>query len=146
MLKRSYFGGIDADVGFIACNTAHIFFDELQSFVQFELQHMINNVELPAGATIFCSPSSKDTKLFGKNAKYASDEQIKRLSHVIHDVNEGRIVETGTLEQIIGDTDSPIFACTEISMIAHRDGLVCYDTLEITIDKIIEVLGANDDI
>lgn len=136
--QKELLGGINADIGFIACNTAHLFFDELQSLVQFEMVHMINNAKIPSDAVIICSPSSRNNKLFGDRFLYASDDKTNSLGKLIHDVIEGRIVKSGLLEQIVGDVDSPVFACTEISMIAHRDGLAGYDTLENTLEEVVK--------
>jgi hypothetical protein len=75
--------------------------------------------------------------LFGKNAKYATDKQIDEVGKLIRRVNNGESIEAGKLMSVIGSTKLPIFACTEISMLAFRDKIIGIDTLEQAIDEVI---------
>ena len=132
-----YFGPIKADIGFIACNTAHYFFEEFQKVVQFELVNILETVNLSKEDTIFCSPSTKALKMFGEDVNYPSREQMIEIENLIKRVNDGEVIKDNQLKSIVGNTKLPIFACTEISMLAYREGLVGIDTLDQTIDEVI---------
>lgn len=134
---RNYFGPIKADIGFIACNTAHNFFKEFQSSVQFELVNILETVCLPEKGIVLCSPTTKALSLFGKDAKYATDKQINDVGKLISRINNGESINDGELKAIVGSTKLPIFACTEISMLAFNEKIKGIDTLEQTINEVI---------
>ena len=132
------FGGIKADVGFVACNTAHHFFDMFQSTVNFRLEHLVNNCVIPKEAVVFCSQTSRDLRLFG-DITYANDEEIDELSSIILSVNNFEAHES--LESIAKNhNETLVFGCTEISLVAFKKNLQGIDTLEVTIDKIVNEL------
>jgi aspartate/glutamate racemase len=129
-----------ADIGFIACNTAHVFFDQLQSLVDCKLEHLIKNTKIPKSSRVFCSPTSKSIKIFG-DVQYANTMQDRQILNLIENINNGVQPPKDTLKKIVGDSRSIlVFGCTEISLQAHAEGLKGIDTLEITIDKIINEL------
>lgn len=134
---KKILGSIQADFGFIACNTAHHFFKDFQNSVQFEIINILEIVKLPDSGKVFCSPTAKTLKLFGEKTKFASLKQITDIGRIIHRINSGEIIQKGELKSIIGKTKIPIFACTEISMLAFNDNLKGIDTLEQTIDEVI---------
>lgn len=63
-----------------------------------------------------------------------------KVKNLIERVNSGNRIEEDELKSIIANTELPIFGCTEISMLAYKEGLNGIDTLEITIDKIVNKL------
>lgn len=128
---------VKADTGFIACNTAHHFFQVFQDSVQFELLSIIGNAKLSKDGTIFCSPTSKKLKLFGKDANYASDTQTEAIGKLIERVNNGDEILNGELKSIVGKSKKPIFACTEISLVATKENLNGIDTLDQVIKETI---------
>ncbi len=134
---RNCFGPIKADIGFISCNTAHHFFKEFETAVQFELINILETVSLPEQGVIFCSPTTNELQLFGKDARYASDNQINEVGKLISRINTGEDIEDGELKSVVGSTKLPVFACTEISMLACNEKLKGVDTLEQIIDEII---------
>lgn len=129
---------LKADVGFIACNTAHHFLELFQTLVNFKLVSMID-VCLPEGATAFCSPTSKELGIFGK-AKPLSKALTKRIENIIVSINDDSPVKPGTLSEIVRDsgTVNPVFCCTEISLQAFNEGLKGVDTLELTLSKVVQ--------
>ncbi|MBP7769306.1 aspartate/glutamate racemase family protein [Candidatus Saccharibacteria bacterium] len=129
---------LKADVGFIACNTAHHFFDLFQTLVNFKLVSMID-VHLPEGATAFCSPTSKELGIFGE-AKPLSKALTKRIENIIVSINDDCLVKPGTLSDIVRDsgTENPVFCCTEISLQAFNEGLKGVDTLELALSKVVQ--------
>lgn len=131
------FGPIKADIGFIACNTAHHFFKDFQTTVQFELVNILETISLPQERVIFCSPTTKELQLFGKDAKYASVNQINEIGKLISRINNGEIIEDSEFKSIVGSTKLPVFACTELSMLAFKEKLMGIDTLEQTINEVI---------
>ena len=135
--QKKLLSGIKADIGFIACNTAHHFFRQFQDSVQFELINILETAELPNNGVIFCSPLAKRLKLFGDRTKDETDEQTKNIGDLIKRVNSGEVIRDGELRKIVGETKLPIFACTEISMLAFNEKLEGLDTLEQTIDEVI---------
>ncbi len=135
--QKQLLKGIDADIGFIACNTAHHFFKEFQNATKFELVSIIDTAKIPTGSTIFCSPTTKKLELFGNDANYVSDTQTEAIVELIKRVNNGDELIKGELKSIIGKTKKPVFACTEISMCAENENVEGTDTLEQVIDEII---------
>ena len=84
-----------------------------------------------------CSPTTKALSLFGKDAKYATDKQINDVGKLISRINNGESINDGELKAIVGSTKLPIFACTEISMLAFNEKIKGIDTLEQTINEVI---------
>lgn len=133
--QKEILRSLDADMGFIACNTAHHFFHEFQKLVKFNLEHLVDEVELPDDSVVFCSPTARELKIFG-NVTYASATDSQRIGRIIKSVNDGKSHEP--LSDITSryDNKTLVFGCTELSMLAHEEGLGGIDTLELTIDKI----------
>lgn len=128
---------IPADIGFIACNTAHVFFEQIQTLVSCRLEHLIKNANPPKNGVVLCSPTSKQIKIFG-NLEYLSNNKNELILKLIQDVNDEAEISSTVLKEITKDISKPlIFGCTEISLQAHKEGLSGTDTLKITIDKII---------
>ena len=134
---KNYFGPIKADIGFIACNTAHHFFKDFQSAVQFELVNILETISLPQEGVIFCSPTTKALQLFGNDAKYASDNQINEVGKLTSRINNCEKIGDSEFNFIVGSTKLPVFACTELSMLAFKEKLMGIDTLEQTINEVI---------
>ncbi len=136
--QRTLLYGINADVGFIACNTAHHFFDIFQACVKFKLEHLVNNCPIPNGAIVLCSQTSRDLQLFG-NVSYVNLEEMRVLSSIISSVNKfEKHVSLQAVTEIHNET--LVFGCTELSLVAFQENLEGIDTLEVTIDKIVNEL------
>lgn len=139
--QKTLLQNLDADIGFIACNTAHFFFDEFQKYLKFKLLHIIEENKISEGSTIVCSPTSRTLKLFGEDVQYLNDENSEKIEQIISDVNQGIVPKKNVLKPIIAMISNPVFACTEISMLAHAEKLAGHDTLEILIDRVIDVVS-----
>ncbi len=136
--QKELLRSMKADVGLIACNTAHYFFKEFESLVNFRLEHLIANCPIASGSVVLCSPSSCTMRIFG-DAHYVSREIANQLSELILQVNAGETHKS--LREIIDDIKEPVvFGCTELSMLAFQEQLLGTDTLEVTIDKIVNEL------
>ncbi len=93
------------------------------------LVNILETIRLPEEGVIFCSPTTNALKLFGKDAKYASDNQINEVGELIRRINIGEKIKDSELKSIVGSTKLPVFACTEISMLAFKEKLMGIDTL-----------------
>ncbi|MDO8265308.1 MAG: hypothetical protein Q7T41_00010 [Candidatus Saccharibacteria bacterium] len=105
--------------------------------MSFELVSILETVCIPEAGAIFCSQTTKNLQLFGKSAKYATDKQIYEVGKLIRRVNNGESIEAGKLMSVVDNTKLPIFACTEISMLAFNENLSGADTLEQTINEVV---------
>ncbi len=136
--QKELLRSIKADVGIIACNTAHIFFDEFQELVSFELINL-TNIEIDKNEVVLCSPTSKKFKVFG-DVNYFPDslepKVTKLVQSVIADNNSVGLVDI--VREISSNGSMPIIACTELSLLANEEGLSAKNTLEISIDKVME--------
>lgn len=68
---------------------------------------------------------------------YPDSSLSKQLGQLIERVNDGRPAD---LKPLVEDRSNLVFGCTEISMLAHREGLLGMDTLQVTIEKIVREL------
>lgn len=132
--QKSLLKSIKADVGFISCNTAHLFFDVFQDLVNFPLVSMIDSVNVKPGQTVYCSNISKEYSIFGSDTSYYQGDRGS-ITELIEDVYEDRYSKK--IIEIVKDKN-PIFGCTEVSLLARRYGIVGVDTLEETIKRIIK--------
>ncbi len=140
--QRKLLSTINADRGFIACNTAHIFFDVFEKNVDFRLENIIDNFSVPKNSVVYCSTTAKRFKLFG-DVKYMDDGCDTKINELIKDINAGNPVPDNSLRDIVNSdshTGTSVFACTELSMRAYGERLPGYDTLETTIHKIVDEL------
>lgn len=140
---RQLLGSVKGDVGFIACNTVHGFFDEFQEAVNFRLENIVANAEIPDESTVYCSPTAKTMNLYG-DVNYMPNECEDKITGLITDINLEKLIDNNYLLNLVEQNDNtPVFACTELSMRANEEGVKGYDTLQITIEKIVKELYVN---
>lgn len=137
MSKRSYFGASKADVGFIACNTAHIFFKDFESLVSFKLVSLLEAYSDYTDKTVLCSPTSRKLNLF-PYSKYVSEEDSRSLGKVISSINNGDT--SPKIEAIANKYSNVVIGCTELSMLAYKENLRLEDTLETVIERLVREL------
>ncbi len=136
--QKSLLKNIKADTGIIACNTAHIFFDDFQKLVSFPLVSLVNEVELSSDSTIVCSPTSRSIKIFGSDVHYLNDDESKMIGEVIRNINQSK--KHVKLSKIVKNKKDLVFACSEISMLADQEGIDGTDTLKLAVDKVVNTL------
>ena len=132
---------IDADMGFIACNTAHLFFDQISNLVNFKLFSMLD-FNRDTNHTMVCSPTSKKFRVFGDNVKYLTKKLDNISGEIIESVNmgKGRLATEGfkNLIDLVPKGQNCLISCTELSMLAYQLGFDAKCTLEETLKKIIK--------
>lgn len=139
---KELLGAIDADTGFIACNTVHHFFCDFQDSVSFKLENIVDNSVIPVDSIVFCSPTAKQLKIY-TDVKYITDQGTAELSTIVDDFYAGKEIETNRLTEIVNkykEDKNPVFACSEISLLAHEEKLKGYDPMLNTINKIVRDL------
>jgi len=108
----------------------------------FPLESMIDNLKLPVGVLVLCSPNARKTRLFG-DVNYASEKLNRKLETIISSINKDQVLPDNFLRESVKDIPSNqtfVFACTEISMQADFEGLTGIDTLKILIQRIVKEL------
>ena len=132
---------IEADTGFIACNTAHLFFDHISKLVNFKLISMLDSDE-DQNSIMVCSPTSRKFKVFGNYVQYMDDQLDMDAGDIIELVNTGQeSAATKKFTSLISSLPpgrSPLVSCTELSMLAHRLELNLKCTLEKCLRKIVK--------
>ncbi len=139
--QKRILNSIQADIGFISCNTAHHFFEQFQSEVNFKLISMLDHLDIPDGSLMLCSQTSSELKIFGDAFKYPSLKLQLKLNTIINGVINGDKNMSTSLEKILSKQKHPfVFGCTEISKVAFEQNINGMDTLEQTLDTIINTL------
>lgn len=139
--QKEILNNIQADIGFISCNTAHIFFQQIQNEVRFQLVHIYKDIVIPDGSKVLCSQTSSDVKLFGSKVVYPSRVTQQKLNKKIVEINNGQDSTLMDIDGVFeGGKDTLVFGCTELSMIAYQEGIKGLDTLEVTLDSIVSTL------
>lgn len=133
---------IHCDVGFIACNTAHIFFDEFQSMTPTPLINMVEVVKPKIeNKKIVCSPVAASNKLFGRRQRYISVDNNLEITSMITGVEKG-VDPRSFKERLSNLTENKLFVagCSEISLIAQENNIDCINPIDIVISKILATL------
>ena len=105
--------------------------------VTFPLESLLKNVSISEDSMILCSPSSTKTRIFGNVTSYPDTTLSRQLGQLIERVNDGQPVK---LKPLVEDRSNLVFGCTELSMLAHQEGLIGIDTLQVTSEKIVREL------
>lgn len=144
--------------GFIACNTAHLLFNEINSSLPFELTSLISETSNYVDSRriekigILATPSTIDSNLYRdvltnvRSVINPSKESFVRTEKIIRDVISGVNLDSSarSLKHEMGlmkksGADSIILGCTELSLLSDRLGENDYiNPLEIVIDKILK--------
>lgn len=126
----------DCDVGIIACNTAHLFFEEIQKLTPTPLIHAIEQqkMHLQGDELIVCSPISRKSKLYGSEFNYLSRKTDEILSNMIRGIDEGKSAKLFEypLRKLVKDQKF-VAACSEISLIADECGIPCINPMQNTL-------------
>lgn len=134
---------IDADLGFIACNTAHLFFDDISSLVKPKLVSMLD-FDNHCNPIMVCSPTSKKFRVFGDAANHLDDELDKLAGEIIELAIEGDEEEaTKKFKKLMNNlpqNQEILVSCTELSMLAHKLKLNVRCTLEEFLRKLVQDL------
>lgn len=138
------------DIGFIACNTAHILFDDLQKVARGKLVSIIDTVtsEIDDASSIgiVATPSTIRKHLYGDKVKIIPDQtSLANTETIIRKVIAGTPVEslTGDLQFEIdkllqNGAERVILGCSELSMFSqYLDQDIIIDPIDSTIHKII---------
>ncbi|HMS31773.1 MAG TPA: hypothetical protein PKA29_00655 [Candidatus Saccharibacteria bacterium] len=131
---------IDADLSFIACNTAHLFFDNISSLIKPKLVSMLD-FDTHHNPVIVSSPTSKKFKVFGDTANHLDDELDKITGEIIELVIQGDEEEATNkfkkLMNALPQNQEALVGCTELSMLAHKLNLNVRCTLEEFLRKLV---------
>lgn len=134
---------IDADTSFIACNTAHLFFDNISSLIKPKLLSMLD-FDTQDNPVMVCSPSSKKFRVFGDTVNHLDDELDKIVGDVIELVIQGNQEEAirkfKRLMNALPQNKEAVISCTELRMLAHKLKLNVRCTLEEFLHKLVEDL------
>ena len=134
---------IDADLSFIACNTAHLFFGNISSLIKPKLVSMLD-FDTHHNPIMVCSPTSKKFKVFGDTANHLDDELDKITGEIIELVIQGDEEEATKkfkrLMDPLPQNQEVLVSCTELSMLAHKLNLNVRCTLEEFLRKLVQDL------
>ncbi len=134
---------IDADLGFIACNTAHLFFDDISSLIIPKLVSMLD-FDAHHNPVMVCSPTSKKFRVFGDAVNHLSDELDELAGEIIELVIEGNEEEaTKKFKKLMNNlpqNQEILVSCTELSMLAHKLKLNVRCTLEEFLHRLVQDL------
>lgn len=152
-----------ADFLAIPCNTAHTYFEEIQSAVPIPVLHMI---DLTVGKVLAANPALKCLGVLASQAVilnelyprafrrhglqilYPAPEIEERLMEAIRTVKTGRYgpKEQGTLRQAADDlmaqgAEGLIVACTELSLLAEAldPAVPLMDTAQVLAEEIVRL-------
>ena len=133
---------IHCDAGFIACNTAHIFFEDFQSMTPTPLINMVEVVKPHIeNNKVVCSPVATENNLFGEGQRYLSVDNTQEITSLITGVEKG-IDPRSYKERLLNITQNMPFVagCSEISLIARENGIDCINPIDIVIKKMMAIL------
>lgn len=137
----SLLSAIDADIGFIACNTAHLFFEEISKLVSFDLMSIVDFDKHPE-LLMVCSPTSKTHRVFGDKVQHLNDELDNLSGEIISLVIEGdedkATKKFKKLVRLLPDDQNLLVSCTELSMLASKLGIGLRCSLEESLKRIVQ--------
>lgn len=147
-LSESNFDSVDA--GFIACNTAHLLFDDIQKATGGKLISLIdvtkNNLQnLKIG--IVATPSTLKQGLYGKEVDFLPDEVSRQniesiIRKVITGVPVEELVSSLRIEiaKLINQgADKVILGCSELSMFSrYLDPETIIDPIDLTVHELVK--------
>jgi aspartate racemase len=149
-----------ADFVIIACNTVHIFHEQMQSAVKIPILHIVGetkNKVLEAGfkkVGLFSSETTNKLGLYQNNFKQsgievvlADDNQQKQLNNVIENVMAGKqgADDVAVLQEILDNyvkqgAEAIILGCTEIPLAINQadTSIKLFDTLQIIAESAVD--------
>lgn len=104
--------------------------------MSFRLESIVKHAKMPSNSTIYCSPTAKNLRLYGDDVIYMKDTDNDYVTAVIDATYYSQEL---FIKKLIS-ASNPVFACSEISMLAHNQGIGGYDTMQVTIEKIVREL------
>ncbi|PID33052.1 hypothetical protein CR969_02795 [Candidatus Saccharibacteria bacterium] len=142
------------DAGFVACNTAHLLFDDIQEATGGKLISLIDNVkdylaEAGEDIGIVATPSTIDSKLYGDIARIEPDRRgLDNINQIIRGVIAGgELVIPELLPALKSEidklkdegADKVILGCSELSMFGERlDSQEVIDPIELMVCRLVE--------
>ncbi len=142
------------DVGFVACNTAHLLFDDIQGATGGKLISLIDNVKDYLAETgdsigIVATPSTIDSKLYGDIATIEpSISGLENINQIIRSVIAGGELMIPELLPALKSeidklkdegADKVILGCSELSMLGERlDSQAVIDPIELMVRRLVE--------
>lgn len=138
------------DVGFIACNTAHILFNEIQQAAGGKLTSIVEATQSYLGKKkigLVATPSTIKYNLYGdKISVLPNEKSLKNIENIIRRVISGEHVEK--LRPLLNveisklqrrGAERVVLGCTELSMFAQLlDPAIIIDPIDLTIREILE--------
>lgn len=130
--KLSLINMLKIDTGFIACNTAHVIFDEINEKCNRKLISIIEETKKETALNdkigIVCTPfTATHNVYFNEELVIPNDEQFLQLNTIIRSVIKGRITDKILYEfsKIIDSLldrgcNKIIIGCTELSILADK--------------------------
>lgn len=137
------------DVGFIACNTAHLLFDSLEQAVGGKLVSMIECTQkeitgIPTG--IVATPSTIRQRLYGDAITIEPDtSSLKAIEGIIR-----KVIAGVSITELVPDlqreidkltqrgAEKVVLGCSELSMFnRHLDEAIIVDPIDVTIKSIL---------
>lgn len=142
------------DTGFIACNTAHLLYNQIQAATDNKLVSLVESTISALDCKkvgIVATPSTINTNLYAntsnKNIEIVlpTPESMIKIETIIRSVIDGNSLDslTNTLQKEIdtlinNGAEKVILGCTELSMFnSYLDQDTIIDPIEITLDKIL---------
>ena len=151
---------IGVDVVAIPCNTSHYFYDEFSKYTNLKIINMIEETILEIKrrgvkqVAVFGTIGTLNSKVYDKYAqkygievKELSDEDKNSVMDIIYKIKETNNLENKEFIEILNkycDKDTiGIIACTELSLLDICKSINTIDTLDVLVNKSIELSGAK---
>lgn len=146
-LKDVNLGSVDT--AFIACNTAHLLYDDVKLMLGSVLLSMVQittNTIDSRGVGILGTPSTLRANIYSKDLIKPSNESLLRIETIIRRIIQGvnPSILAGDLEAEINElkhkgAEQIILGCTELSIIgSYLDSKCIIDPIELTVAETLD--------
>lgn len=137
------------DDGFIACNTAHLLFDDIQEAVEGKLTSMVEVTKKYVANKkigLVATPLTVHSNLYGGNIIYPKRKNLDHIEHIIRKVISGSSTESlvhdleAEMKELrLRGAEKVVLGCSELSMIGSNLDLdYVVDPINLVIDSIVK--------
>lgn len=138
-----------ADLIAIPCNTAHFFFEDIQSALNIPMVHMMEETQrvLKGKAVLLATQGTYEASLY--KDVYVPNHMMKQdITQLIYDYKKSMTIDQDIKKSILQqleDMDQIILGCTELPLIFHNEdtNINLIDPTQILAEAIIKKAGAK---